>query len=231
MLSPELGGDMRRRDFLGVLGWVAAGWPLSAHAQQGERPRRIGVLMPHAQDNPVGPPRIAALLQGLQELGWVVGRNTEIEVRWAGPHAEDIRKHAAELAARAPDVIVANGSVAVGPLLQATRIVPIVFVIVPDPVGGGFVDSLARPGANATGFLQFEYGLSGKWLEVLKQIAPNVTRAAILRDPTSPSGTGQFGAIQSVAPSVGLKSSRWVCATPARSSATSRRSPASQMEA
>ena len=161
--------------------------------------------MPHAQDNPVGPPRIAALLQGLQELGWVVGRNAEIEVRWAGPHTEDIRKHAAELAVRAPDVIVANGSVAVGPLLQATRIVPIVFVIVPDPVGGGFVDSLARPGANATGFLQFEYGLSGKWLEVLKQIAPNVTRAAILRDPTSPSGTGQFGAIQSVAPSVGIE--------------------------
>jgi ABC-type uncharacterized transport system substrate-binding protein len=197
--------SMRRREFIITALCGAAAWPLAARAQQPERMRRIGVLMPHAQDNLVGPPRIAALLQELQQLGWIVGRNAEIDVRWAGPYAEDLRKHAAELAAPAPDVILANGSAAVAPLLQATRTVPIVFVIVPDPVGGGFVDSLARPGGNATGFLQFEYGLSGKWLEVLKQMAPGVTRAAIMRDPTSPTGTGQFGAIQSVAPSVGVE--------------------------
>jgi putative ABC transport system substrate-binding protein len=194
---------MRRRQFIAVLSGAAL-WPCSARAQQTERVRRIGVLMPHTQDNPVGPPRIAALLQELQQLGWVVGRNTEIDVRWAGPNAEDLRRHAVELVARAPDVILANGNIAVAHLLQATRTVPIVFVIVPDPVGGGFVDSLARPGGNATGFLQFEYGLSAKWLEMLKQIAPSVTRAAIMRDSTS-SGTGQFGAIQSVAPSVGIE--------------------------
>jgi ABC-type uncharacterized transport system substrate-binding protein len=196
---------MRRREFITLLGGAAAAWPLAARAQQGERMRRIGVLMPHAQDNPVGPPRITALLQGLQQLGWIVGRNVEVDVRWAGASAENIRKHAAELAAFAPDVILANGSVVVAPLLQATRTVPVVFVTVPDPVGAGFVDSLARPGGNATGFLQFEYGLAGKWLELLKQIVPGVTRAAIMRDPTLPSGTGQFGAIQSVAPSVGVE--------------------------
>jgi putative ABC transport system substrate-binding protein len=196
---------MRRREFITLLGGAAAAWPLAARAQQGERMRRIGVLMPHAQDNPVGPPRITALLQGLQQLGWIVGRNVEVDVRWAGASAENIRKHAAELAAFAPDVILANGSVVVAPLLQATRTVSVVFVTVPDPVGAGFVDSLARPGGNATGFLQFEYGLAGKWLELLKQIVPGVTRAAIMRDPTLPSGTGQFGAIQSVAPSVGVE--------------------------
>jgi ABC-type uncharacterized transport system substrate-binding protein len=196
--------SVRRRDFIIGVGGAAA-WPLLARGQQAERMRRIGVLMPHTQDNPVGPPRIAALVQGLQRLGWIVGRNVEIDVRWAGPSAENIRKHAAELAGSAPDVILANGSVVVGPLLQATRTVPVVFVIVPDPVGGGFVDSLARPGGNATGFLQFEYGLAGKWLELLKQIVPGVTRAAIMRDPTAPSGTGQFGAIQSVAPSLGVE--------------------------
>ena len=196
---------MKRREFITLLGSAAAAWPLAARAQQGERMRRVGVLMPHTQDNPVGPPRIAALLQELQQLGWIVGRNVEIDVRWAGADAESLRKHAAELAALAPDVILANGSVAVAPLLHATRTVPIVFVIVPDPVGGGFIDSLARPGGNATGFLQFEYGLSGKWLELLKQIAPGVTRAVIMRDPTAPTGTGQFGAIQSVAPSVGVE--------------------------
>jgi ABC-type uncharacterized transport system substrate-binding protein len=195
---------MRRRTFISLLGG-AAWWPLAARAQQAARIRRIGVLMPHTQDNPVGPPRIAALLQQLQQLGWTVGRNLEVDVRWAGPDGDNLHKHAAELAALAPDVILANGSVAVAPLLQATRSVPIVFVIVPDPVGGGFVESLARPGGNATGFLQFEYGLSGKWLELLKQIAPWVTRAAVMRDPTSPAGTGQFGAIQSVAPSLGVE--------------------------
>jgi putative ABC transport system substrate-binding protein len=193
---------MRRRDFITLLGGAAA-WPLAAPAQS-ERVRRIGVLMPNDQDNPAAQARIAALLQELQQLGWT-GRNVRIDIRWAGADADKIRKHAAELATLAPDVILANGSVVVAPLLQATRTVPIVFVVVPDPVGAGFVDSLARPGGNATGFVQFEYGLSGKWLELLKEIAPRVTRAAVLRDAAIPAGTGQFGAIQSVAPSVGVE--------------------------
>jgi putative ABC transport system substrate-binding protein len=193
----------KRRKFLTLLGGAAA-WPLAARAQQDERVRRIGVLLPHDQDSPVAQARIA-VLQELQQLGWTDGRNVEIDIRWAGPNAEKLRKHAAELAKLAPDVILANGSVVVAPLLQATRTVPIVFVVVPDPVGGGFVNSLARPGGNATGFVQFEYGLSGKWLELLKEIAPRVTRAAVLRDAAIPAGTGQFGAIQSVAPSVGME--------------------------
>jgi ABC-type uncharacterized transport system substrate-binding protein len=196
--------DMRRREFIALLGGAAAAWPVVARAQQPERSRRVGVLMPHDQDSPVGQARIAALVQELQRLGWT-GRNVRIDIRWAGADTENIRKHAAELAALAPDVILANGSVAVTPLLQATRTVPIVFVVVPDPVGAGFVDSLARPGGNATGFVQFEYGLSGKWLELLKEISPRLARAAVLRDAASPSGTGQFGAIQSVGPSVGLE--------------------------
>jgi putative tryptophan/tyrosine transport system substrate-binding protein len=195
---------MKRRKFISLLGGAAA-WPFAARAQQSERVRRVGVLMPHIENNSVAQARIAALSQELQQLGWGVGRNLTIDVRWAGPYAAGIRKQAGELVASAPDVILANGSVAVGPLLEVTRTVPIVFVIVPDPVGGGFVDNLARPGGNATGFMQFEYGLSGKWLELLKQIAPGVTRAAILRDPTSPTGTGQFGAIQSVAPALGVE--------------------------
>jgi ABC-type uncharacterized transport system substrate-binding protein len=195
---------MKRREFITLLSGAAAAWPLAAGAQQGERMRRIGVLVPQDQDSPVAQARIAALLQELQRLGWA-GRNVRIDIRWAGAEVENIRKHAAELAALAPDVILANGSVVVTPLLQATRTVPIVFVVVPDPVGAGFVDSLARPGGNATGFVQFEYGLSGKWLELLKEVAPRLTRAAVLRDAAIPSGTGQFGAIQSVAPSVGLE--------------------------
>jgi putative ABC transport system substrate-binding protein len=195
---------MKRREFITLLGGAAAVWPLAAGAQQGERMRRIGVLVPHDQDSPVAQARIAALLQELQRLGWT-GRNVRIDIRWAGAEVENIRKHAAELAALAPDVILANGSVVVTPLLQATRTVPIVFVVIPDPVGAGFVDSLARPGGNATGFVQFEYGLSGKWLELLKEVAPRLTRAAVLRDAAIPAGTGQFGAIQSVAPSVGLE--------------------------
>jgi putative ABC transport system substrate-binding protein len=193
---------MRRREFITLLGGAAA-WPLAAWAQQPEKMRRIGVLVPQDQDSPVAQARIAALLQELRQLGWT-GRNVRIDIHWAGADAENIRKHAAELATLAPDVILANGSVVVAPLLQATRTVPIVFVVVPDPVGGGFVNSLARPGGNATGFVQFEYGLSGKWLELLKEIAPRVTRAAVLRD-AAPAGTGQFGAIQSVAPSVGME--------------------------
>jgi putative tryptophan/tyrosine transport system substrate-binding protein len=194
---------MKRREFITLLGGAAV-LPRAAFAQTTERMRRIGVLVPQDQDSPVGQARIAALLQELQRLGWT-GRNVRIDIRWAGADAEKIRKHAAELATLAPDVILANGSVVVAPLLQATRTVPIVFVVVPDPVGAGFVDSLARPGGNATGFVQFEYGLSGKWLELLKEIAPRVTRAAVLRDAAIPAGTGQFGAIQSVAPSVGVE--------------------------
>jgi putative tryptophan/tyrosine transport system substrate-binding protein len=160
--------QLKRREFITLLGGAAAAWPFAAGAQQGERMRRIGVLVPQDQDSPVAQARIAALLQELRQLGWT-GRNARIDIHWAGADAESIRKHAAELATLAPDVILANGSVVVAPLLQATRTVPIVFVVVPDPVGAGFVDSLARPGGNATGFVQFEYGLSGKWLELLKE--------------------------------------------------------------
>ena len=163
---------MRRREFLGALGGVAAAWPLAARAQQRERMRRIAMLLPLVADDPELQARMAAFLQGLQQLGWTVGRNVRIDIRWAGANDAAIRKHAAELAALAPDVIVANGSVAVGPLLQATRTVPIVFVTVPDPVGAGFVESLSRPGGNATGFINFEYALGAKWLELLKEIAP-----------------------------------------------------------
>jgi putative ABC transport system substrate-binding protein len=194
---------MKRRQFITLLGG-AVGWPLAARAQQADRIRRIGVLVPQDQDSPVAQARVAALLQELRQLGWT-GRNARIDIHWAGTDVENIRKHAAELATLAPDVILANGSVVVAPLLQLTRTVPIVFVVVPDPVGAGFVDSLARPGGNATGFVQFEYGLSGKWLELLKELAPRVTRAAVLRDAAIPAGTGQFGAIQSVAPSVGVE--------------------------
>jgi putative tryptophan/tyrosine transport system substrate-binding protein len=191
---------MRRREFIAALGSAAA-WPLAAHAQQGERVRRIGVLLPAAADDPEFQARLAAFHQGLALAGWIIGRNVRIDIRWATGDAAEIRRHAAELAALAPDVILASGTSTVGPLLQATRTVPVVFPQVVDPVGAGFVDSLARPGGNATGFLSFEYSLSGKWLELLKEIAPGVTRAAVLRDAAA-SGTGQFGAIQSVAPSL-----------------------------
>ncbi len=167
--------------------------------------RRIGMLLPAAADDPEFQARVGAFLQGLAQLGWTIGRNVRIDTRWATANAADIRRHAAELAALAPDVILAHGASTVGPLLQATRTVPIVFPVVADPVGAGFVDSLARPGGNATGFMPFEYSLSGKWLELLKQIAPGVTRAAVLRDPAIASGTGQFGAIQAVAPSLGVE--------------------------
>jgi putative tryptophan/tyrosine transport system substrate-binding protein len=186
--------DMRRREFITLLGSAAAAWPLAARAQQpGERMRRIGVLTNVAGDDPVGRARLAALLQALQQLGWTDGRNVRIDTRWAT--AEDIlRRHAAELVALAPDVLVAaSGTATVAPLLQATRTVPIVFVIAIDPVGAGFVASLARPGGNATGFMAYEYSMSGKWLELLKEIAPRVTRVAVLRDPAVASGIGQFG--------------------------------------
>jgi ABC-type uncharacterized transport system substrate-binding protein len=196
---------IRRREFIFTLGGAAAAWPLAARAQQSAQVRRIGVLMPMAEDNPVGQARIAAFVQVLQQLGWTDGRNMRIDTRWAAARDELFRKYAAELVALAPDVILAPGSSTVGPLLQATRALPIVFVHVPDPVGAGFVNSLASPGGNATGFLLFEYGLSGKWLELLKQIAPGATRAAIIRDSTMASGIGQFAAIQSVAPSLGVE--------------------------
>ncbi|MGA8387710.1 MAG: ABC transporter substrate-binding protein, partial [Pseudolabrys sp.] len=180
----------------------AATWPLATHAQPSERTRRIAVLLPAAADDAEYQARFGAFLQGLGELGWTIGRNVRIDTRWATTDAAEIRKHAAELAALAPDVILAHAATTVGPLLQATRTVPIVFPAVVDPVGAGFVDSLARPGGNATGFLLFEYGLSGKWLELLKEVAPGVTRVAVLRDPATPTGIGQFGVIQAAAPSL-----------------------------
>ncbi|MGC1997132.1 MAG: ABC transporter substrate-binding protein [Pseudolabrys sp.] len=195
---------MQRRNFIRLLG-AAVAWPLVARAQQSDRVRRIGVLLAATADDPDYQARIAAFQQGLQQLGWSDGHNVHIDTRWATTKADDIRRHAAELAALAPDVILAGtGTATVAPLLQATRTVPIVFAVVIDPVGAGFVDSLARPGGNATGFTVFEYGMSGKWLELLKQIAPAVTRAAVLRDPTIASGIGQFAAVQAVAPSLGV---------------------------
>jgi putative ABC transport system substrate-binding protein len=195
---------MRRRDFITLLGGAAA-WPLVARAQQDERVRRIGVLTSSTMHDPASQARLGALQQGLQLLGWNDGRNMRIDYRWAAGDPDDLRKYAAELVALAPDVILANGSAAAALLLQATRFVPIVFTDVPDPVGAGFVDSLARPGRNITGFMLFEYAMSGKWLELLKEIAPGVTRAAVLRDPSMTAGIGQFAAIQAVAPSLRLE--------------------------
>jgi putative ABC transport system substrate-binding protein len=196
---------MKRREFITLLGSAAA-WPLAARAQQGERARRIGVLMALAADDPDAQMRITAFLQGLQQLGWTAGRNLQIETRWATTDTDSLRRHATELAALAPDVIVAgSGTATIAPLLQATRTVPIVFTVAVDPVGAGFVASLARPGGNATGFTTFEYGMSVKWLELLKEIAPRVTRAAVLRDPSIASGIGQLAAIQAVAPSLRIE--------------------------
>jgi putative ABC transport system substrate-binding protein len=196
---------MRRRDFVALAGIVAAGWPFTAGAQQGERVRRIGVLLPAAADDPDFQAWFGAFLQELARLGWSIGRNVRIDTRWAGAKSADWRRDAAELAALAPDVILAHGSGTVAPLLQATRTVPIVFPVIADPVAAGYVDSLARPGGNATGFMLFEYSISGKWLELLKQIAPGVTRVAVLGDPDTPTGPAQFGAIQALAPSLGIQ--------------------------
>ena len=196
---------MRRREFIALLGGAAATWPLAARAQQGERMRRIGVLTATVSDDVEGRARLAAFQQGLQQLGWAEGRNMRIDTRWAGANAAEIRKHAAELVALAPDVILSTGGASLAPLMQTTRTVPIVFANVPDPVGSGVVKSLARPGGNATGFMQFEYSLSAKWPELLKQIAPGVTRVAVLWDPSITLGIGQFAVIQSVAPSLGVE--------------------------
>jgi len=196
---------MKRREFIIALGGAAAAWPLAARAQQGERMRRIGVLAYWPANDPEGQARLAAFAQALTLLGWSDGRNLRIDTR-STADADELRRHAAELAALAPDVLVgATGTATAAPLLQATRTVPIVFVTVIDPVGAGFVASLARPGGNATGFTNYEYGMSGKWLELLKEIAPRVTRAAVLRDPAVASGIGQFGAIQALAPSLGME--------------------------
>src|SRR5262245_30871376 len=195
---------IRRRELITLLGGAAAAWPIAARAQQGDRMRRVGVLIVAASDDADAQARLAALRQGLQQLGSIEGRNLRIDARWGAGDAAATRSAAIELAGLAPDVIVASGSAGAAAVLQATRTVPIVFVIVPDPVGSGFVESLAQPGGNATGFMMFEYGLSAKWLELLKEIAPGVTRAAVLRDPAITAGIGQFSVIQSVAPSVGV---------------------------
>jgi putative ABC transport system substrate-binding protein len=187
---------MNRRAFMTLLTGAAAAWPFGARAQQSERVRRIGLLLPASSDDAEFQVRIGAFLQGLALLGWTIGRNVRIDARWATPDAAQIRRHAAELTALAPDVILAHGASTVGPLLQATRTVPIVFPVISDPVGAGFVNSLAQPGGNATGFMVSEYGIAAKWLELLKEIAPNVTRVAVLRDPAIPTGPAQFGIIQ-----------------------------------
>jgi putative tryptophan/tyrosine transport system substrate-binding protein len=194
--------QLKRREFITLLGGVAAAWPLAARGQQRERMRRIGVLLPATADDPVWQTRFGAFLQGLQQSGWSIGQNVRIETRWATINAAEIRRHAAELAALAPDVVLAYGTSTMGAWRQATRTVPTVFVAIADPVGGGFADSLARPGGNATGFMAFEFSISGKWLELLKQIAPSVTRAAVLRDTAIGSGASQFAVIQALAPSL-----------------------------
>jgi putative tryptophan/tyrosine transport system substrate-binding protein len=197
---------MKRREFIALLGGTAVPWPLVARAQQRERMRRIGVLMPLAADDPEAQTRVAAFAQGLQQLGWTIGRNVRIDYRWGAVDADHSRRYAAELVALAPDVILAAaGSPAVVALQQATRTVPIVFVHVVDPVGAGFVDSLAQPGGNTTGFIAFEYVISVKWLELLKEIAPEVKRVAVLRDAAIATGIGQLAVIQAAAPSFGVE--------------------------
>jgi len=195
---------MRRREFITVIG-AAAAWPLAGHAQQSERVRRIGVLMSQSADDPNGLAWISAFAQGLQERGWTIGGNVRIEYRWGAGDLDRFRKYAAELVALSPDVIVATAGSIVGALQQVSRTVPIVFVTTVDPVGGGWVESLARPGGNATGFATYEFSMSGKWLELLKEVAPRVTRVAVIRDPNVPAGSGGLAAIQTVAPSFGME--------------------------
>jgi putative ABC transport system substrate-binding protein len=189
-----------RRKFITLLGGAAA-WPMAAHAQQPSR-SRVGIILPAAADDQVFQTRVGAFLQELSQSGWAIGRNLSIETRWAGANAADIRRHAQELVALAPDVILAHGGSTVGPLIQLTRDAPIVFPIAADPVASGYVDSFSHPGGNVTGFMSFEYSLSGKWLELLKEIAPRVAHAAVLQDPTQGGGSSQFAAIQALAPSL-----------------------------
>ena len=196
---------IRRREFIFTLGGAAAAWSLTARAQQGERVRRIGMISSFSAGDPEVKARSAMFEQTLQQLGWTVGRNLQVDYRTAGGVADSIRRHAEELVALAPDLIVTIGGATVAPVQNATRTIPIVMVSIADPVGAGFVQSLARPGGNATGFTNFEYSMSGKWVELLKQISPQVRRAAVLRDPTSAAGIGQFGAIGSVAQSLGVE--------------------------
>jgi putative tryptophan/tyrosine transport system substrate-binding protein len=196
---------MKRREFITLVGGAAAAWPFVARGQQSERKRRVGVLMGLAADDAEAQDRIAAFEQNLQQLGWTNGGNLQIDYRRGAGATDLTRRYADELVAIAPDVILASGGTVVGPLLEATSTVPIVFTQTPDPVAAGFVASLARPGGNVTGFTTSEYGVSGKWLELLKEIAPGVNRVAVLRDPTIPSGIGQFASLQSVAPSLGVE--------------------------
>jgi putative ABC transport system substrate-binding protein len=196
---------VKRRAFITLIGGAAVAWPLAARAQQRERIRRIGVLLPATADDADFQAWLGAFQQALAQSGWIIGRNVRIDTRWAGGKADDVSRHAAELVALAPDVILAHGLTAIRPLLQASRTIPIVFPIAGDPVGAGFVDSLARPGGNATGFMTFEYSSAGKWLELLKEIAPGVTRAAVLRDASQGSGTSQFAVIQAMGPSLGVE--------------------------
>ena len=196
---------MRRRDVITLLGGAAAAWPFGARAQQPERMRRVGVLVPLAADDPQSQRRITAFVQGLEAAGWTDGRNIRIDIRWTAGDTDRMRRHAAELVALAPDVILASGGTVVGALLEASRTTPIVFTLTVDPVGAGFVASLARPGGNLTGVTGYEYGVGAKWLELLKEIAPRVTRAAILRDASIPQGIGQFAVIQAAAPSLGIE--------------------------
>jgi putative ABC transport system substrate-binding protein len=196
---------MRRRNFITLLGGAAVAWPVTLHAQQGERVPLVCILEPTTLDSPSAKVRHTAFLERLQQLGRTPGRTVQIEVRWGGGDETETRKYAAELVALRPNVILVGGSSAAGVMLKATDTIPIVFVIVPDPVGSGYVERLSRPGGNATGFMMFEYNLAGKWLELLKEIAPNVTHAAVLRDPGTAAGIGQFAVIQSVAPSVGIE--------------------------
>src|SRR5262249_16005402 len=205
-LTMLLSRHTRRRDFITLLGGATAAWPLAARGQQADRVRRIGGLMHLPEKDPEAQARMRAFLQGLQQLGWAEGRNVQIDYRFGAADVDRARSSAAELIALAPDVIQASGTGPMAAVQQATRTVPILFAQVPDPVNAGFVDSLARPGGNATGFSVFEeYGTSGKWLELLKEAAPQVTRVAVLRDPTIAAGIGQTGAIQSVAPSLGVQ--------------------------